>query len=192
MIKEKEIMKKGFMVVLLVLLAGAMVFAATLADVQPAGITLTLDIGKDTQVGWFTGDDKPTTETWGQNEVQSDDTKFASKDDEISLWAAVKTNEAEKIKMEISGEPMSSSNETNTKISIIAKGEEGGFGSGEVTWAESSSDGKLSKTEVAKGTAVRVLAYKVIFSVDGESYDKAVASDNYIANITLTVTADQA
>lgn len=184
-------MKKGFMLVLLVLLAGAMVFAATLEDVQHAGITLTLDIGKDTQVGWFTGDDKPTTETWGQNEVQPEDTKFASKDDTISLWAAVKTNEAEKIKMEISGEPMSADG-ISTKISIIAKGEDGGFGSGGMTWAESSSDGKLSKTEDAKGTAVRVLAYKVIFSVDGESYDKAVASDNYTADITLTVTADPA
>ena len=39
MIKEKEIMKKGFMVVLLVLLAGAMVFAE-----EPQKLTVKLEV----------------------------------------------------------------------------------------------------------------------------------------------------
>ena len=184
-------MKKGFMVVLLVLLAGAMVFAATLADVQPAGIDLTLKIGADTQVAWVKDENAPTLETWDtvSKATENEDIEITTKDSTVTLWAAVKTNEVANIKMEVSGEPMAA-DDTSTKISINAKGEEGGFGSDGVTWEDGTSNNTLIKAEGAEKSGGRVLAYKVIFSIDGDSYDKAAASEKYSANITLTVTND--
>lgn len=104
------------------------------------------------------------------------------------LWAAVKSNEKVRFKLEVTGEAMSSQT-ASTTIGIHAVGEEGDFGTSSVEWDGTAPDADtLTMQEATAGTQNRVFAGKITFSMDAEDYAAATAADDYSADIKLTAT----
>ena len=161
-------------------------------DSQTANVDLTLNLIGDTVIGWFPGDSEPTLGNWDSTKLADDsDQAFENNAlDTIELWAAVKSNENVQLRMEVSGEHLTSSTAATTPIAITAT-PRSGFDSVEaVEW---NGDGDASKTlvkqEDAKVNESRVLAAEVTFRMDAQDYNSALSAGDYSADITLTVTA---
>lgn len=191
-------MKRIFTVIAACIVAGGMLFAASsgnlVGDGSVASLTadfdLTLDLGSGTEVGWFEAE--PTIANWGTGSVtkltEDQDKAFDALDSTVELWAGVKSNEAAQIKLEVSGEPLASAGgSVDTTIGIHAAGT-GVDGTAQIEWDGTGSD-TLSKTEADVVESARVIAAKIVFSMDAEDYNNALSADDYTADITLTVTS---
>lgn len=189
-------MRRIVSILLVALVATGALFAASsgnlVGDGAVASLTadfdLTLDLGSGTEVGWFEAE--PTIANWGTGSVtkltEDQDKAFDAIDSTVELWAGVKSNEAAQIKLEVSGEPLASAS-VDTSIGIHAAGT-GVDGTAQIEWDGTGSD-TLSKTEADVVEAARVIAAKIVFSMDAEDYNNALSADDYTADITLTVTS---
>lgn len=157
---------------------------------ETANVDLTLNLTGDTDAGWFPGDSAPTLQNWGTTKLTDDSDQAFKNDaaDTIELWAAVKSNESVRFKLEVTGEAMSSQ-KVSTTIGIHAVGEDGAFGTSSVEWEGASSDtDTLTMQEATAGTQNRVFAGKITFSMDAADFAAATAADDYSADIKLTAT----
>lgn len=193
-------MKRLFVALLVALVAAGSVFAAVSGELlgdQSAGmsssINLTLNLASGTEAGWFTSE--PTVSNWGTStnialEEDSDQAFENDPDDTIVLWAGVKSNENVQLKMEVSGEQLTSATAAATPIAVTATP---GTGFDSIEAVEWNGDGDASKTlvkqEEAKVSESRVLAAQVTFRMDAQDYNSALSAGDYSADITLTVTA---
>lgn len=191
-------MRRIVSILLVALVATGALFAASsgnlVGDGAVASLTadfdLTLDLGSGTEVGWFEAE--PTVANWGTGSVtkltEDQDKAFDAFDSTVELWAGVKSNEAAQIKLEVSGEPLASAGgSVDTTIGIHAAGT-GVDGTAQIEWDGTGSD-TLSKTETGIVASARVIAAKIVFSMDAEDYNNALSADDYTADITLTVTS---
>ena len=171
--------RRIFAMALVALLALSGLWADYTADVD-----LTLDLGGETEAGWFLAENEPTLGNWASVKLANDsDQAFENRaDDTVELWAAVKSNENVKFKLAVSGEAMSTS-KVSTTIGIHAVGEEGGFGT---VSADLAGAGVLNMSEDGDAQGPRVFAGKVTFSMDSEDFEAALSADDYSADITLT------
>lgn len=193
-------MKRLLVALLVALAAAGSVFAAVSGELlgdQSAGmsssINLTLNLASGTEAGWFTSE--PTASNWGMStnialEEDSDQAFENNPDDEIVLWAGVKSNENVQLKMEVSGEQLTSVTAATTPIAVTATP---GTGFDSIEAVEWNGDGDGAKTlvkqEEAKVSESRVLAAQVTFKMDAQDYNSALSASDYSADITLTVTA---
>ena len=158
-------------------------------ETKTANVDLTLNLTGDTDAGWFPGDSEPTLQNWGTTKLTDDsDQEFENNAlDTIELWAAVKSNENVRFKLDVTGEAMSSQ-KVSTTIGIHAVGEDGAFGTSSVEWDGTSPVVTLTMQEASAGTQNRVFAGKITFSMDADDYAAATAADDYSADIKLTAT----
>ena len=193
-------MKRLLVALLVALAAAGSVFAAVSGELlgdESAGmsssINLTLNLASGTEAGWFTSE--PTASNWGTStnialEEDSDQAFENDPDDTIVLWAGVKSNENVQLKMEISGEQLTSATAATTPIAVTATP---GTGFDSIDAVEWNGDGDASKTlvkqEEAKASESRVLAAQITFKMDAQDYNSALSASDYSADITLTVTA---
>lgn len=191
-------MRRIVSILLVALVATGALFAASSGNLVGGGAVasltadfdLTLDLGSGTEVGWFEAE--PTIANWGTGSVtkltEDQDKAFDAIDSTVELWAGVKSNEAAQIRLEVSGEPLASAGgSVDTTIGIHAAGT-GVDGTAQIEWDGTGSD-TLSKTEADVVEAARVIAAKIVFSMDAEDYNNALSADDYTADITLTVTS---
>lgn len=191
-------MKKGFVVTLLALFVVSGVFGAVPSlnegkGVEDASLKLTLDIIGSTESGWFGSEENANTfsNPLSEEEGQSFSAPSGDNDSTITLYPAVKTNEAVKIQMTISGMPLTSGQgESAHYITISAQGADYSNGTAEntpVSWSESNSSGTLTYAEDSVGTESRVVTKPVTFTLAAEDYNNAVASSDYVATVKLSV-----
>ena len=198
--RRKRDMKRVLAAALIALAAAGSVFAAVsgqLAGADAGGmsstIDLTLDLSSGTEVGWFQA--KPTLANWGTSsnvalEEDADNPFENDPADTVVLWAGVKSNENVQLKMEITGEQLSSTKSASTPIAVTATPGEGFDESSAVTWDGTGDESKmLVKQETEALSEARVLGAQVTFSMDTEDYNSALAADDYSADITLKVTS---
>lgn len=189
-------MKKGFVVTLLALFVVSGVFGTVPSlnggdGVKDASLKLTLNIKNSTESGWFGSEENANTFSNPLIEGQSFSAPSGDNDSTITLYPAVKTNEAVKIQMTISGKPLASGQgESAHYITISAQGADYSNGTSENTpvfWSESNSSGTLTYEEDSVGTESRVVTKPVTFTFEAEDYNKAVAANDYVATVTLSV-----
>ena len=189
-------MKKGFVVTLLALFVVSGVFGTVSSlnggkDVGDKSLTLELSIDSSTECNWFSeAPDKNTYDTLSpvtSKQFNSAEQQNAS----IELHPAVKTNEAVRIQMTISGKPLTSGQgESAHYITISAQGADYSYGTAKNTpvfWSESNSSGTLTYEEDSVGTESRVVTKPVTFTLTKEAYNNAVAASDYVATVTLSV-----
>lgn len=190
-------MKKGFVVTLLALFVVSGVFGTVSSlnggdGVEDASLKLTLGIKGSTESGWFGSEENANTfsNPLSEEEGQSFSAPSGDNDSTITLYPAVKTNEAVKIQMTISGGPLTSESDSSHSIPISAQGADYSNGTAKntsVSWSESNSSGTLTYEEDSVGTESRVVTKPVTFTLTKEAYNNAVAASDYVATVTLSV-----
>lgn len=171
------------------MMACSVAFAVSIADGdQNANVDLTLSLTGNTEAAWH-ATAAPTLLTWDTNKLVDDsDQPFDPvASDTIDLWAAVKSNENVKLKLEVSGEALNAAG-VPTFIAVNAVVEDGKFGTSSVSWeGDTVSENKLSMQEDGSPSGLRVFTGKITFSMDQDDFAAAVADDSYSADVTLTV-----
>lgn len=190
-------MKKAIVLVLALAVAVSGVFGAesSLNDgvgVENKTLVLTLGIKSSTTSGWFDTSENANnfTNALADNaEVTLEETADSSVAYSKTLYPAVKTNEAVRIQMTISGNPLVSESNSAHSIAISAEGSDYSNGSGQssVTWSSSDKTGTLTYVEESAGTGSRVVTEPVTFKLTKTAYDGAVAANDYKATVTLAV-----
>ena len=191
-------MKRIFTVIAACIVAGGMLFAASGNLVgdgsQPSlasSFNLTLNLGSGTEVGWFK--QEPTVENWGTAALEqvSEEENVAFADglaSGVTLWAAVKSNEAAQLKLAVTGEALSSG-KVDTTIGIHASSSHFTNGN-DIEWDGTDDSSKtISMNEADKVSTSRIVTGEIVFTMDAEDYNNALSADDYSADITLTVTS---
>lgn len=187
-------MKKVLTIGLMLLACAGFVFAAVNDN---ANLTVSLEVDKKSEVGWFISSDDVST--WS-NKISSE--QPISSAEGLTVYAAVKTNTGDSLKLTITGNPLSSE-DTSDKIGLTATITDDSStlkndasSQNTATWASDSSGDSPSIVLVEKeyskenNSGLRNLYAGIKFTYDADDYANAGASENYKADITLTVTAE--
>lgn len=196
MIKEKEIMKKGFMVVLLVLLAGAMVFAE-----EPQKLTVKLEVVSTDWYG-FT-DSKIEDFTTDLPEGMSGDKEVSGGTAEGAgvpltyngggFFVSAVTNKADACDLTLTWTDLEYKDGANVidSIRLTITSENGDF---TVTTSEKKLDFKDSTVvSGSAGRGARALSNEIKLFANADDYANATATgtdESYQAELTLTVTTN--
>lgn len=194
MIKEKEIMKKGFMVVLLVLLAGAMVFAE-----DPQKLTVKLKVGSTDWYGFTNGEIEDFTTDLpegmsGDKEVSggtAEGSEVPLTYDGGGFFVSAVTNKADACDLTLTWTDLEYKDGANVidSIRLTIKSENGDF---TVTPSEKKLDFKDSTVvSGSAGRGARALSNEIKLFANAGDYANATATGTdefYQADLTLTVT----
>lgn len=176
--------------VILILLVAFGFIVGIFADGENAKVELTLTIGEQSVPKWFS--EAASAETWasfeGQDNDLTDDDVDVGTDLTIDLYPSVKTNSTSKIQMKVTGKPMTSEGVVGSDIGVTATGDGADISHRTTEWTTSSSDGYVTWTEEANGTADRVISKKLTLTLDSNDFAAALGSTNpYKAELTLEI-----
>ena len=171
-------MKKVISILLALIVCVSVVYSE-----EPKVIELTLTVGEHNIPKWFAQEVNSTS--WSTTDDLSK--KPFDESRQLVLYPSVKTNNASKVVLTVTGEVMAAT-DVSSKIKVTATGEGADDNNNSATWSSESTDGSIVWTEKEAGTSDRVISEKLTVTLDEADYNAALPSELYSATLTLKVT----
>lgn len=180
---------KKFLVFAMVLVSACVLLSAD--ELSKASMNIKVSVTPINEAKWLDSDTGLSETTWDSKESISDEYLTKEKNS-VSLYPSAITNYNGNVQMKVTGTALTNS-ETETNISLTAKSNDAVSGQNSAEW-ESDTAGTAILWEEAENTfkteGKRVLSHQLYIEMDIGDYNNALAADEYVSTLTLSIEAD--
>lgn len=184
---------KKFLVFAMILVSACVLLSADELLLSKASMNIKVGVTPINEAKWLDYDSATNLSetTWDSKESISDEYLTKEKNS-VSLYPSAITNYNGNVQMKVTGTALTNS-KTVTKISLTADSNDAVSGQNSAEW-ESDTAGTAILWKEAKDTyqkeGKRVLSHQLTITMDMEDYNNALAADEYVSTLTLSIEAD--